>query len=100
MSVLLAATGFPGPYVVRSSSEAVIVDAQGRPVAIVLPVFADPAVRMWLAEFMAAAVNAAAGFPAPPIEAPLDPRHLAAVHGTTRAFVRRASPGPLSDAAE
>lgn len=96
----LHAIGHPGPYAVRSSSEAVIVDAEGRPVIMVLPVIPDPAQRIWLAELVVAAVNAAIGLPVPPIEAPLDPRHVRAVVEGSRAFARRVSPGPLSDAAE
>lgn len=90
----------PAPFAIGSSKNGTIVDRDGHPVLVVVHACTAPAERLRFAEEIVAALNAICGIPEPPIEAPLDPRHLAAVRETSRAFVRRVTPGPLSDAAE
>lgn len=96
----LARAGFTGPVTVDHASRGLIVDAAGRSLALALPVFDGPDDRDWFARELAAAMNRRLGLPESPEADPLDPRHIAAVHETTRAFVNRVTPGPVSDAAE
>lgn len=96
----LARAGFEGPVTVDHQSRGLITDAAGRSLALALPNFDEPDDRDWFARELAGAINRRLGLPESPEADPLDPRHIAAVHETTRAFVRRVTPGPVSDAAE
>ena len=101
MSAQPAYTGMlPAPFAVGSAKNGTITDRDGHPVLVVVHACTAPAERLRFAEEIVAALNAACGIPEAPIEAPLDPRHIGAVQETTRAFVRRVTPGPLSNAAE
>lgn len=90
-----------GPFAVRSSSDPTIVDRDAQPFFFQVPRDPDPRVRMRLAEAAALALNDGLRFPRPPIEAPLDPRHHAAVDEGSRGFATRVSrAAPFSNAAE
>jgi hypothetical protein len=86
----LAHIGFRGPFRLDHVSRGLVIDRDGHPLGLALPVFRDPADRDWFAEEMMRALNVRAGFPETEIEAPLDPKHLAAAKATDRPYPKAA----------
>lgn len=84
----LASIGQPGPFTASFSTPGLILNRDGQPFELALPVIEGMADRREAAEITALALNRLCGLAA--VEDRLDPAHIAAVHAESARFQEQA----------